>query len=224
MYGKALEEFAGERWRFLTLTLPRRYVSLKRALGVLTPTWAKVRRRKEWGQHIDGGITSIEAVPGEKGWNLHLHILCWGKYWPQADISRLVAKAGFGPVCYIRLVRCFDCYKSGADCSHGDKAVLQYMVHYSYKCPEGLSGSESIEYNRVLKHRKLAIPFGNIHGKLAYESQYNPEAYWKCYCGDELWKVMTPDSRKKPREVDLPFSKNGIPLGFDVSYEDDDWF
>lgn len=222
VYSKALEEYAGKRWRFLTLTLPRKYMSLKRGINILTPVWQKVRRRKEWQDHIDGGITSIEAVPSSEGWNLHLHILCWGKYWPQANISALVAKAGFGPVCFIRLVRCYDCYQTGSDCAHGDKAVLQYMVHYSYKCPEGMSESTSIEYNRALKHRKLAIPFGDIHGKLFYESDYQPEVYWRCGCGDELWKVMTPETESKPRSVELPFSKNGIPLGFDIEFEPDD--
>ena len=93
------------------------------------------------------------------------------------------------------------------------------MVHYAYKCPEGIDEVARIEYDRVLKNRKLAIPFGDIHGKLFYESQYDPDKYWRCHCGDELWKVMTPESAAKPASVDLPFTENGIPLGFGIEYD-----
>ena len=74
-----------EPTRFLTLTLKHSDDPLQSQLDRLYESFATLRRRGFWGQHVTGGIAFLELKlsPNDNRWHPHLHVLLRGSYLPQ---------------------------------------------------------------------------------------------------------------------------------------------
>lgn len=79
----------GKTLRMITLTLVSRTEPLIDLIPRLIGCFRDLRRMKLWKEAMTGGVRMIEIKhnPTRCRWHVHLHILCEGKYCPQAALS-----------------------------------------------------------------------------------------------------------------------------------------
>lgn len=75
--------------RFLTLTLRASSQPLSQQLDRLYDCFRQLRRQPLWKRCVTGGAAVLEVKRSwhANHWHPHLHVVCEGKYMPQADIS-----------------------------------------------------------------------------------------------------------------------------------------
>ena len=93
------------RWqRMVTLTQPADVGAPTRDhVRAQAQAWARLRHELRRRYGLSDYVWVREQAPSTR--RLHLHLLIRSGYVPQRHLSRLAARAGFGPVCDIRRVR-----------------------------------------------------------------------------------------------------------------------
>lgn len=152
--GNVIDHLKNRKARFLTLTLKSTDESLAHLIDKLTHDFARLRTFKKWKQRVDGGVAFIEIkwVPDRERWNVHLHMLVTGSYFPQKLLSHLWYRAtGTSIIVDVRFAA-------------NNQATTRYIAKYAskpmnaviFRCEEKLD--ESI---LALKGRRLCTTFGN---------------------------------------------------------------
>lgn len=141
--------------RFITLTVNNVGFSLDEMCDRLMTAFKELRRSRAWRARVESGIWTVEIKPGtrEGCWNVHLHILCDGEYFPQDELSAAwLSATGDSKVCDIRKV-------------HDTKDAANYITKYVAKPGdfEKFSDEEIVDYAAAVKGRRLFGTFGKIH-------------------------------------------------------------
>lgn len=89
----------GERVRFMTLTSPPEGLTLRE----VSEAWNRLMATLRPSGEISDYLVVIESG-GEARPVPHLHALTVGKFIPQARLSALAERAGYGPICHITAV------------------------------------------------------------------------------------------------------------------------
>jgi hypothetical protein len=78
---ESLQLRVGERFRFITLTLPTaKGVGLLRSYDIFKTAWQLFRKREFWRSRVGGGIMRIEWTPNADGFHVHAHIVVASKW------------------------------------------------------------------------------------------------------------------------------------------------
>lgn len=141
--------------RFVTLTALSTGKTLKECSQQVTASFRELRRSKIWKKHVTAGIWTKEIKPGKKEgtWNVHLHMLVDGSYFPQKDLAAAWFQAtGDSMIADIRKV-------------HNDAGAANYVTKYIAK-PGNFnrwSEDEIIKYAKATKGDRLLGTFGKLH-------------------------------------------------------------
>ena len=128
------------RFRFITLTIRHSDDPLADQLKFLNDSFTKLRRSKLWRETQDGGCSMLEVNyhPGgmrtrddgsvyqsPKGWHPHLHLVVYGRFIRQGDLSALWCKITGGS------------FKVDVRVIGSDKDAVHYVTKYIAKgCPD----------------------------------------------------------------------------------------
>ncbi len=78
---ESLQLRVGERFRFITLTLPTaKGVGLLRSYDIFKTAWQLFRKREFWRSRVGGGIMRIEWTPNADGFHVHAHLVVAAKW------------------------------------------------------------------------------------------------------------------------------------------------
>jgi len=152
-----LEKLADNEARFITLTLHSTHEPLGQLLAHLTRSFTKLRAKKLWRKACYGGVSFIEVkwVPHLERWNVHLHVLAYGRYLKQGLLSQAWHKVtGTSYIADIRFVK-------------NHKQVARYVSKYASKPLDSsvLHEPERLDEAIVaLKGKRLCATFGNWRG------------------------------------------------------------
>lgn len=143
--------------RLMTLTLAASEKPLKQQIEHLLDSFRRLRRRNEWKSHVTGGIAVVEITYHAKKdrWHPHLHIICDGEYWRQADLAdEWMAVTGDSKICDIRAI-------------HSKAAAAAYIAKYVAKSAmiADLPDARFRDYVEGTKGLRVAQTFGTLHGK-----------------------------------------------------------
>lgn len=150
-------KLAQTRCRFLTLTLRPRPQSLALELTRLLDSFARLRRTKLWTNAVNGGASVLEVHHSRTGdhWHPHLHVVCHGRYLPQAALSQLWHRiTGDSYIVHVTLAR------SGAD-------AARYLAKYLRKPTSNTVINRPPlldELVRSLRGRRMLTTFGDWRG------------------------------------------------------------
>lgn len=155
-----VELIGNTRVRFITLTLRQTDIGLRSSIDRLMHSFKLLQRSKLWRRSVTGGIGFMEVKqnPDTHLWNVHLHLLCTGKYILRDSLSaEWLRCTGDSFVVHIMLPR-------------GHRAVIRYVSKYaskplnsSFLHDEGALDEAIL----ALKGRRLCTTFGGWRGVLA---------------------------------------------------------
>jgi hypothetical protein len=114
---------AGDRHRFVTLTLHSTTEPLVDLLKHLYQSFRRLRQTKEWCREVRGGAAILETKYCEETerWHAHLHIITHGNFFPQKRLSKLWLQAtGTSHIVYIEAIPSVD-------------TVVHYVTKYASK-------------------------------------------------------------------------------------------
>lgn len=149
--------------RFMTLTKLSTDLTLLACLIALMDGFRELRRSDVWKRNVVGGMWAIEIKPGRKEgtWNVHLHLLVDGSYFPQDQLSDAWLKAtGDSKIVDIRKV-------------NSTAGAANYVTKYVSKPGDfnKFSDEEIIDYARSVKGRRMFGSFGNLHAQADKEPE-----------------------------------------------------
>lgn len=155
----AIELIGTIRVRFITLTIRQTDIGLSATLDRLLDSFKLLRKTDLWRKSVSGGVgfTEVKLNPETREWNVHMHMLCTGKYMSRDLLSDAWLKCtGDSFVVHIMLPK-------------GHRHVIRYVTKYASK-PLNTSFShdpaalqEAVE---ALKGRRLLTTFGGWKGLL----------------------------------------------------------
>lgn len=121
---------------------------LDKGVTALVRSFRRLRQRRIWRDHVDGGATIIEIKGRPNNWHPHLHILCYSRWIDWYKLQPAWASISGGTACYIQNVSM-------------DRA-LYYVTKYITKADV----PEFLEYSvgKVLSRYRLFQRFGSWHG------------------------------------------------------------
>lgn len=80
---------SGRTTRFLTVTLKHSRLSYKSQIDRLYRSFSAFRRRKDFRDHVIGGVAAFEGKLGRDGLlHPHMHLIIEGSFWSQYDIRK----------------------------------------------------------------------------------------------------------------------------------------
>lgn len=150
---------AGQRARFLTLTLDDRIKGLRDKIAALYKSFHTLKRLAFWRSRVTGGVAFLELkwneVPGR--WHPHLHVLLQGTYLPHDLIKQAWQRITGGSFVV-------DIRNAG-----GSETVTRYVTKYACK-PLNTTYMHDhellCEAVKALRNRRMAIAFGDWKGVL----------------------------------------------------------
>lgn len=158
---KCIERIGTTRVRFITLTLRQTDIGLSASIDRLLGSFKLLQRSKLWKKSVTGGVGFLEVKlnPHTRFWNVHLHLLCTGKYILRDSLAAEWLKCtGDSYVVHIMLPK-------------GHRHVIRYVTKYASK-PLNTSFSHDEgaldEAVRALKGRRLCTTFGGWRGILVH--------------------------------------------------------
>jgi hypothetical protein len=120
---------------------------LDRGVRHLVSSFRKLRQRKIWKTHIDGGANIIEVKGRPGSWHPHLHVICWSRRIDWDDLRKAWTSVSGGLGCYI--------------INTSSKSACFYVTKYITK-PEVPQGTWE-ELGKVLVKYRLFQRFGSWH-------------------------------------------------------------
>lgn len=157
-----------ESFKFLTLTI-KNEPDLKQMTDNLLLSFRRLRQRKFWKKHVDGGAFVIEVTHNPLDWHVHLHMIISGKFVPQDQLVTEWMTVSTGRGVYIKKIH--------------SSQVLRYLTKYLTK--DDVSESDQRFMSAILKGRRLFQPFGSWHKPISQAPKYvshcpacERSAYW----------------------------------------------
>lgn len=147
--------------RLITLTLRHSTATLTQQLDRLYECFRRLRQRQQWKENVRASAAACEFTMDELGrWHVHVHVLAYGRYWPQHQISaEWEAVTGDSKIVDVR------------------RPPAERAVHYAAKyigktLPQEIMNNHAalVEAIKALKGRRLLIVTGEWVGKLSEET------------------------------------------------------
>lgn len=162
-------------WRFVTLTLRHSKKPLREQLQHLRQSFRRLRQRKQWKAHVQGGIAVIELTRNRKKdtWHPHLHCVVAGTYFPQPKLATewLIASRT-SCIVDIRSVWTIE-------------GATDYLCKYLTKSPlpSFVDDKEAlVEYVNDTKRGHMLITFGDVKAPKPAEPDDKPSELWEPMC------------------------------------------
>jgi len=165
---EALEQ--GKPVKFLTLTAPN-FDTLDEGQihSIIRKSFTKMRHRRAFKAHCNGGGYSIEATHEGHGYHVHLHALVECDWWDQAEISREWFSC-LPPEWQIQINQAQPASHQGRAIVYiqeADARSIHEFCKYLAKGSSFLSDPHVVaEYLRSIKGRRLFEAFGDWRGKV----------------------------------------------------------
>lgn len=154
-------------FKFLTLTIPNMSDPIEQ-FRLLQRSFRRLRQRKYWKGHVEGGCVFYEVKIGTDGtYHIHLHAIIESSYIPVRELSDLWSKVSPGSIIDIQWI--------------SDKAVISYITKYTTK--SDLPLNQQIIASKLLKGSRLFQPFGTWH-KIGKEYVHEPYKCQSCNISD----------------------------------------
>jgi hypothetical protein len=138
--------------KFLTFTLKHSEAPLEHQIDSLYNYFKSIRRRPAFKKKVKGGIWffQVKKSASDGCWHPHIHMLCEGSYFPQADISKMWKEVTQGSkIVDIRAIR-------------DEKKAAEYVARYAAApcrlCD--LSSIDAVECVDALHSRRICGTFG----------------------------------------------------------------
>lgn len=168
-----------DRWRFMTLTARHNRKPLTEQLANIRAAFRRLRQRKAWKSHVDGGVAVIEIAWNAKTrhWHPHLHLIVSGSYFPNAKLSKAWLAAT--RTSYITDIRSI---------WNVDEAV-DYITKYITKSPlpAVLDDPEPlIEFVTATARGHMLIPFGSAKTSPPEDAEPVDRGQWEPLCSLNL--------------------------------------
>jgi Replication protein len=160
----------GRNTKFLTFTLKHSTTPLRDQLDRLQRSFAEMRRRKSWRDHIVGGACFFEVSVGrDRLWHVHLHCLVEGKFWPIHEISAEWHKVTG------------DSFIVDIQAKGSDDSKIRYCTKYVTK-----PGSDDVyadparlaEFVPAMKGKRLCATFGTWRELALTDVDDEPDTHW----------------------------------------------
>lgn len=151
------ERLAGQRARFLTLTIRTEGLDLRDGLTKLQHAFRRLQASSLWRSRVDGGVAFLEAKynPDPGRWHPHVHAIIQGRYLPHDQLARTWKQiTGDSHIVRIVVVK-----------SH--EAIAHYVTTYCSKTlrthdfPTDAALAEAVA---ALHRRRLCRTFGTWRG------------------------------------------------------------
>lgn len=147
-----------KRYRLITLTLRHSRDPLTKQVDRLLHSFRQLRQREMWKARTLGGCALLELTlnPDNRTWHPHLHVITHGHYLPLQALKEA----------WLEITK--DSYIVDIRVIHSVDQVARYVAKYASKpaSPQLLRDPERLQEAIVhLKGRRLAITFGDWHGK-----------------------------------------------------------
>lgn len=98
---KQVENGAGYGFSHLTLTIQNTH-DLAAGMRKLVSSFRKLRAKKWWKRHVDGGAFVLETTNKGNGWHVHIHAVIHSKFMSPKELSTLWWKCSGANYCDIR--------------------------------------------------------------------------------------------------------------------------
>lgn len=152
------EAWPRRKAKLLTLTIDdREGECIDAASGRLQEAWKLLTRRKEWREHVRGGVRSIEVTRNSASgtWHAHIHAVLDADYFDQKSLLSLWRE-------------CLNVgeKKGGARIEvarSGVREVVKYIAK-GIELVESLTTGELEDFLRWMKGKRLIQCFGNLYG------------------------------------------------------------
>ncbi len=120
---------------------------LEKGVKTLVISFRRLRQRRIWKDHVQGGATIIEIKGRPNNWHPHLHILCYSRWIDWHKLQPAWASCSGGLACYISNIK--------------SDTALRYVTKYITKADL----PEFLEYSvgKVLSKYRLFQRFGDWH-------------------------------------------------------------
>lgn len=135
-----------DSFKFLTLTI-KNQPDLKKMTDDLLSSFRKLRQRKFWKKHVEGGAFVIEITNKGKGWHVHLHMVVSGGFLPFQDLLSEWRAVSTGRGVYVKKIH--------------SSQVLGYLSKYLTK--DDVGDADQFMMSDVLKCKRLFQVFGKWH-------------------------------------------------------------
>jgi len=164
----------GDRdWRFATLTILTRRLTLKEAVDKLYASFRQLRRSALWRRCVTGGVAVCDIKRSQDGvhWHPHLHCIIEGRYLPQPALKAVWhAITGDSYIVDIRPKR---------KVHHAVSCVTRYIT--KPLDTEVIRDPESLKAAMLALHgRRLTLTFGSWRGLRLSDPPPNGE--WRVVC------------------------------------------
>ena len=141
--------------RFMTFTLRHAERPLFLTIAALSASFRVLRATKEWRRHVEGGVYAVEITRNaETGlWHAHVHVICSGTFWAQADMSRVWLRVtGDSKIVDVRAV-------------HSRSAAANYIAKYVAKPSDAAHWPPAAvcEYADAMHGKRLIHTFGKSY-------------------------------------------------------------
>jgi len=170
---KSMKLVSGYSWKMITLTIKtdgEYRAALKNCTQGFSKIWRMILKRPLAAAH-----RSIEFAP-ETG-NVHVHVLYYGPYIPQADISLAWQRYTGSFVCDIRQV---------TDRGNGLQEAIMEVCKYSMKFG-AFKPTEIVNLWRQLKGRQMTQRYGQLRGVLTEKQLDRVDM---CECGSTQFRYI----------------------------------
>lgn len=150
--------------RFLTLTLAASDAPLSEQIDRLLACFRQLRRLKAWGDHVRGGVATIECTFNASTgcWHPHIHAIVDGTFLPQPKLKSAWLKVtGDSYIVDVRKVH---------DARQAARYVASYMTKHG--AVAGWPMERIREYATGMFGRRMLQTFGSCHG---IETDKKPE-------------------------------------------------
>jgi hypothetical protein len=155
-------------WRFFTLTMRHSNAPLTVQLNNLRKCFRRLRQRSLWKTSQTGSVAVIEVTRNTTygQWHPHLHIVSYGKYLPQRQLSKAWLQITLtSKVVDVRPLKNRD-------------GAAKYLSAYLAKSPEGLEATDSLamlEWYDALKGARMTWCNGKLPGRDDEIEEAKPE-------------------------------------------------
>lgn len=166
---KQLTPKTGYAFKLLTLTM-RSSKDLSVCYRDLLVAFRRLRSRRLWKDHVDGGVYVVEVTHGTPGWHVHLHAIISARFVPQRLLSKQWNACSGSPVLDIR------------------KITLRYGIQYvtKYITSSELPTELRIQASAVMTGARMWSPIGACHD---LNATYKPPPFVCCQCQNSTWIV-----------------------------------
>jgi len=162
-----IQKKAGYRLKMITLSASN-CQQLDAGIKHLVASFRRLRQRRLWRLHVDGGATIIEITGRPNDWHPHLHIICYSRYFPWEKLHAAWKSVSGGSATWLNNI-------------DGDSAC-SYVTKYITKCdaPDHLHAAISDSLRKYRLFQRFGIWHSIVIPKVLHDHMCD-------HCGKSSW-------------------------------------